>query len=327
MFSYWEKNFWFSDCDFAVIGSGIVGISTSIELKKRYPNKSVVVIESGIMPTGASTKNAGFACFGTVGEILDDLKTQTREEVKQTITMRWEGLKLLKEVVSLKEMNYRSLGGAEVFADKIAFDHCEANLEDINQLIYESIGVEDVIGSSKQDFSTGIYSHILFNKYEGQLNPVLMMRTLMKKAIGLGVEIINNFKVDTFEDSGEYVNIKLDRNMSMKARQLIVCTNAFSKALLPQVDVVPARNQVLVTKPIDNLKFKGTFHYDRGYVYFRNIGNRLLIGGARNLDEKIEQTLDFGENHHIINHLKAFVGEKLVMDGELTAQIVKNKEK
>ena len=38
---------------------------------------------------------------------------------------------------------------------------------------------------------------------------------------------------------------------------------------------------------------KGAFHYDEGYVYFRNIDNRVLLGGGRNL-AKAETTDVFG---------------------------------
>ena len=56
----------------------------------------------------------------------------------------------------------------------------------------------------------------------------------------------------------------------------------------------PARAQVLITKPIKNLQIKGTFHLDKGYYYFRNIDNRILFGGGRNLDFKTEETSEFG---------------------------------
>ena len=29
-----------------------------------------------------------------------------------------------------------------------------------------------------------------------------------------------------------------------------------------------------------NLKIKGSFHYEKGYYYFRNIDNRILLGGG-----------------------------------------------
>jgi glycine/D-amino acid oxidase-like deaminating enzyme len=65
--------------------------------------------------------------------------------------------------------------------------------------------------------------------------------------------------------------------------------------------VEPARNQVIVTKPIEGLKVKGCFHYDKGYFYFRNIENRILIGGGRNLDIQNEMTDTFGTTPIIQN--------------------------
>ena len=66
----------------------------------------------------------------------------------------------------------------------------------------------------------------------------------------------------------------------------------------------PARNQVLVTKPIPELKIKGTFHLDEGYTYFRNIDNRILLGGGRNLDLTGEQTDALGTSETIQAYLE-----------------------
>src|SRR5690606_21468473 len=94
--SYWEYNTWLSNIDFAVIGSGIVGLNCALSLRKKYPNSKIVVFERGMLPSGASTKNAGFACFGSISEILEDLKTHSEEEVVQLVKTRVEGLKLLR---------------------------------------------------------------------------------------------------------------------------------------------------------------------------------------------------------------------------------------
>jgi hypothetical protein len=50
-----------------------------------------------MLPHGASTKNAGFACF-EVFEIIDDLKSHSEEEVYQLVTKRLEGLVLRKRL-------------------------------------------------------------------------------------------------------------------------------------------------------------------------------------------------------------------------------------
>jgi aspartate oxidase len=79
--SYWEIKNWFSNVDYTIVGSGIVGLHTAIRLRERFPKAKILILEKGILPQGASTKNAGFACFGSVSEIIDDFNTHCEEEV------------------------------------------------------------------------------------------------------------------------------------------------------------------------------------------------------------------------------------------------------
>jgi len=78
-----------------------------------------------------------------------------------------------------------------------------------------------------------------------------------------------------------------------------ICTNAFTRQLLPEADIVPGRGQVLVTEPIPGLKFKGVYHMDKGFYYFREIDGRVLFGGGRNADFEGETTTDFATTPHI----------------------------
>ncbi|MCB0381887.1 MAG: FAD-binding oxidoreductase, partial [Psychroserpens sp.] len=43
---------------------------------------------------------------------------------------------------------------------------------------------------------------------------------------------------------------------------------------------------------------------DQGYYYFRNIDNRILFGGGRNLDFKGEETTEFNQTQLIQNKLE-----------------------
>ncbi len=70
--SYWERESFFKHIDVAVIGSGIVGLAAAIHLKKIAPKLQVAILERGVLPVGASTRNAGFSCFGSMTELLDD---------------------------------------------------------------------------------------------------------------------------------------------------------------------------------------------------------------------------------------------------------------
>ena len=86
--SFWEKETFLTNVDYLIIGSGIVGLSTAIHLKKKQPNKKVLILERGYLPTGASTKNAGFACIGSASELLDDLNHCSENEVFETVEKR-----------------------------------------------------------------------------------------------------------------------------------------------------------------------------------------------------------------------------------------------
>lgn len=311
MYSYWEENYWLRNVDIAIIGSGIVGVNSAIQLKKKFPGKKIVILERGILPTGASTKNAGFACFGTVGEILDDLKYQDEESVIDNISLRWEGLQWLKTNVLGSAMDYQNLGGSEVFVDKMEFEYCESKLKYVNALIESAIGEKEVIKIHTQSFAHGFYKSTLFNHLESQLNPMMMMYNMLSQAALLGIEIHNNIAVERYNDLGKEVKLFLKNGINICASKVIICTNAFTNDIVSDQDIVPARNQVFVTEPIDNLPIMGTFHYDRGYIYFRNIKNRILIGGARNIDSNEESTSEFGENPKIFDHLCQLIKDKI----------------
>ena len=118
------------------------------------------------------------------------------------------------------------------------------------------------------------------------------MDALILKAKDLGIKIITGLDIQSVVDDVLKVQIQAANGIEFSAKKLIVCTNGFAKTLLPELNVEPARAQVLVTKPIKNLPIKGTFHYDCGYYYFRNIGKRILFGGGRNLDFVGENTME-----------------------------------
>ena len=92
---------------------------------------------------------------------------------------------------------------------------------------------------------------------------------------------------------------------------LLLATNGFASELI-EGDIKPARAQVLITKPIENLSIKGTFHLDRGYYYFRNVENRILFGGGRNLDFEGETTTEFGQTKIIQDQLEQLLKDVIL---------------
>ena len=282
--SYWERKTWLNNVNYAVVGSGIVGLSTALHLKTKQPNAKIVILEKGLFPQGASTKNAGFACFGSLSEILKDLESHTESEVLELVSQRHRGLQLLRSTLGDKALSYQQLGGYELFLkkDQRLFDTCLQNMKEVNSLL-KPIFKADVFSSVSNHFNfSRIQNQYIRNQFEGQIDTGKMMQALIRRVQELGVIILNNTKVETYLEHSDKVSIQTS-HFEFSAQKLIFTTNGFAKQLI-NVDVQPARAQVLITKPLKNLQIKGAFHLDCGYYYFRNIDNRILFGGVKKVD-------------------------------------------
>jgi glycine/D-amino acid oxidase-like deaminating enzyme len=305
--SYWEKSLYFNDLDFLIIGAGIVGYSTALSLRDQYPTAKILLLERGYLPTGASTKNAGFACFGSPTELMDDLTKMSENELKNLIHRRYSGLQLLLERCGKEYIDYQNLGSYELFrkSDNQLFQSCEEQLHQLNALVEESIGISNVYQPVENRFGFHDIHGIIENKAEGQINTGKMMQRLHQLCVSQNIACLFDVEIVSWEKQGGTVLVDT-RHGEITTNNLIICTNGLSQQLLPDLDVQPARAQVLITKPISNLPFKGTFHYDAGYYYFRNIDNRVLLGGGRNLDVKGETTTELEQTARIqkaLHHL------------------------
>ncbi len=129
-----------------------------------------------------------------------------------------------------------------------------------------------------------------------------MMEALLQKVQNAGIRILNNITVEEFSEKNNSVEVKTDQ-FQFSTNKLMITTNGFASSLGIS-EVKPARAQVLITKPIKNLQLKGTFHLDKGYYYFRNIDDRILLGGGRNLDLKTEETTSIAQTELIQNKLE-----------------------
>jgi len=317
MLSYWEKQSLLS-YDIIIVGSGIVGLSTAISIKERAPEKRVLVMERSVLPTGASTKNAGFACIGSLTEIIDDLNHMTEKEVLGLVELRLKGLKKLRTRLGDKNIGYAENGSWELISKAPTELSALEQIDNINDKLKGIVGgkaFDSIPYKGKEaefGFSNAYVQYLVSNNYEGELNTGRMMRCLIDKAISVGVEIKTGTSVSRIEEQPPGVDIVVEHpelhvSMVFKAAQVCICTNAFTRQFYPEIDIQPGRGQVLITKPIDNLPFKGIYHFDKGYFYFRELQGRVLFGGGRNLDFEGETTAEFAFNEKI----RADLTEKL----------------
>lgn len=315
--SYWERVQFMHEIDFIVVGAGIVGYSTALRLRELHPTAKIIILERGNLPSGASSKNAGFACFGSASEIYDDIQEVGEEIVWETVKLRWKGLQALRKHIGDDGLKLQIHGSWDLFtsdemetfnAVRPYLDHFNTQLEKItgetavfsvDETIQERFGFEKIESSFK-------------NRLEGQIDTGAMNQAFYQKVISKDIRVLFGCEVLSMTDDDN--SALLETNIGQfSAKKVAICTNGFAKQLLDE-DVHPARAQVLITKPIPDLKIEGTFHYQKGYYYFRNIDDRILFGGGRNLDFLGETTTEMHTSEMIMNSLQEILKTVILPD-------------
>lgn len=305
--SYWERVQFMHEIDFIVVGAGIVGYSTALRLRELHPTAKIIILERGNLPSGASSKNAGFACFGSASEIYDDIQEVGEEIVWETVKLRWKGLQALRKQIGDDGLKLQIHGSWDLFtSDEMeTFHTVRPHLDHFNAQLRKITGEADVFsvdGTIQDRFGFEKIESSFKNRLEGQIDTGAMNQAFYQKVISKDIRVLFGCEVLSVTDDDNSALLETTIG-AFTAKNVAICTNGFAKQLLDE-DVRPARAQVLITKPISDLKIEGTFHYQKGYYYFRNIDNRILFGGGRHLDFLGETTTEMHTSEMIMNSLQ-----------------------
>lgn len=303
-FSYWESTEWLEGLDLIVIGGGIVGVSAALHAKSKRPNWKIAVIERDSFGGGGSTKNAGFACFGSMTELMHDRAALGDTEALTLLKKRIDGLKLLRKTLGDKAIGYQECGSLELIRkgtnyempDQVAF-------AEMNEWAEQATSSASTFHVAKANELNGIdgarIDGAVSSPLEGAIDTGKMILTLRSMAQKKGIRLLLGLNVKDWERGDGMHRVQVQRlsadggedNLWVETPRVIIATNAFAKELMPSCDVQPQPNVVLVTAPIPALKFNRTVHMDAGYLYARNVQNRMLIGGGRHLGLEREEEL------------------------------------
>lgn len=316
--SIWEAETFVRKRDIIIIGAGFSGLWTALSLKEKFPKNSILVVERASFSQGASSRNAGFACFGSLTEVLSDFQKMGSEKTLSLVEMRFRGLQKIQEYFPATKIDFEYSGGYEIINNEkplLEMEEVNSLLKEITKLEHTYIKVDDKI----KEFGFANSKHLVLNPLEGGLHPGKLLQELMKKCREQEVEFLFGAEVIEVIEHLQKVEVFLKDGRQIYSEEVVYCTNAFSHRFFIK-DIAPARGQVLLTSPIENLTISGTFHYDEGYYYFRNLGDRILLGGARNLDFENEETYNIGLSERIQNHLEKFLKEIILPKSTYTIE-------
>lgn len=284
--SIWEKETFFAPQDVIIIGSGFVGLWSALSLKKRWPGARITILERGALPSGASTRNAGFACFGSLSELVQDAQQMGTENMLSLVEMRYKGLERIQRYFGNKVIDFERCGGYELYEPgAISAATLQENIAYLNTLLKPITSRKKTYRLANEKitrFGFGHTAQLVENRLEGYLHPGKLLQLLLQRVHSEGIAVLNGIEITHLHPENNGVSLQSATGACFSAGRVLLCTNAFTRQLLPAADIVPGRGQVLLTSPIRSLPFSGTFHSDEGFYYFRNLNNRVLLGGARN---------------------------------------------
>lgn len=293
--SYWEKKVWKNTFDLVVVGSGITGATTAIQFKKRNPNKKVLIIEKRQLGFGASSKNAGFICLGSPSELINTLENSGEKILEELIRKKYHGIQILLRTFGAASVQASFQGGYEVFNNSELKEHVCGNLDKLNKIFQKVTKIDKQFSISPTPLHLFQNESIKIN-FEGKLDSSKLLESIHRKLAILNIQTLYGCSVLEYEEKNDLMNIETSIG-EIKSKKLLFATNAFSGESPTNLPVKPGRGFIKVTEALKIPFPNQNFHVDRGYTYFRKVdGNRLLIGGFRNLDKETEETTDVGTN-------------------------------
>ncbi len=111
--SIWEKESFYAPYDIIIVGAGLMGLWTAKELLDRNAALRIVILERNSTPLGASTRNAGFACFGSPTELMSDIETMGSKDMLALVEMRYKGIEKIKKHFPEEVIGFEHCGGYE----------------------------------------------------------------------------------------------------------------------------------------------------------------------------------------------------------------------
>lgn len=255
--SYWEKDAFYGPTDVVIAGSGFTGLWTALHLRNKHPELRVTLIERGSLPTGASTRNAGFACFGSVTELMKDVHDSGVEEMLSLVEMRYRGLKRIRKLFSKKEIDFIRSGGYELFTSvsQDRYKELKSQIRWLNHVLGPILKTKTTFSFADEMIHhmglSGV-SHLISNQLEGVLHPAKLCKLLLAKVQEAGVTVLTDMEIIHLVEHSRGVTIETSKGIVVETGKLMICTNGFARQLLPDLDVFPdgGRYYLLLPFPV-----------------------------------------------------------------------------
>ncbi len=280
--SIWQSNLPpLREVDFLIVGAGLVGCTAAYFAAQA--GRQVVITDALDVALGASSRNAGFM-ISSVDVYYHHAIAKYGHDVTREI---WH---LAKRSQALWYEFINRAGGTVKFqrTGSLLLAESEAEAEDLAQAADAMLADDLNIIHHKTDPLKRGYFAAIEQPDDGAVQPFELVHAIRQQS---GVSVIPNNELYHITQHDDKFVTAYTRMFIFKARQVLLCTNAYSPRLHPYFinKVVPTRAQCLVTEPLVAPVLNTCGYSDYGYMYYRmTFDNRLLIGGGRKQNIALE---------------------------------------
>ena len=238
------------DVDICVIGGGLTGISSAINLSKK--GYSVILCEARKIGWGASGRNGGQLGIGMRKDQFTIEKKLGLKHAKELWSLGLEAVEDVKNLIKENEIDCHLVNGVmstacferDIDEYKFEIDHMAKNYDFEGYKFFNKEKIREEINSK-------MYLAGLLNSGSYHLNPLKLTLGLAKVAQKNKVKIFENTPIEKIREEGDRVQVMSKKGL-IRANQVVVACNGYLDSILgsKKNKFMPINNYVVATEPL-----------------------------------------------------------------------------
>ena len=270
------------ESDVCVIGGGLAGLTTALELARR--GVTVVLLEARRIAWGASGRNGGFVSNG-FAEGMDTVAARVGLPAAQALyRLSCLGTEFVRREIAGGDP---SIGMGAGWLGCLRYSNAaqkQAAAAGMSRLYGSEMQFLDV-AETRSRVSSRRYFQSTYDASAFHMHPLRYALMIAGKARGQGVRLFENSPVRSAEQQGPAHVVRTDEG-EVRAREVVFCVSSLDRRIHPMTGraVLPVATYVAVTEPLqqDVIRTRSAISDSRrAGNYFRLIDEgRLLWGGA-----------------------------------------------
>ena len=241
--------------DYLIIGAGVTGSSLAYGMAKN--SKALI----GMVDAYDNTYRASIGNYGLTWMQSKGYGQEFYAQLSEKVSYDWDAFKTEIEKASGYDLEYVKSGGLTFCQNEEEFLALEKKITNLNSY-YKNENSKTIM--LKHDELKKIYPKLgpsiygaSYNKQDGYLNPLILLKAQLKLAQELGVKSINNFSTKNIEKKDYLYVLTSEDGRVLRAKEIVLAAGLsnmpLAKLLGVDVPLHPQKGHILVAQKVENL--------------------------------------------------------------------------